>query len=63
MTKPKFKVGQVVRLTPGGFGRRGVGVSYEIMRLRPFSEGEFHYFVRNRSDAHERSVRESEIVA
>jgi hypothetical protein len=33
------------------------------MRLRPFSEGEFHYFVRNRSDAHERSVRVSEIVA
>jgi hypothetical protein len=46
MTKPKFKVGQTVRLTPDGFGRRGVGVSYEVVRIRPFSEGEFHYHVR-----------------
>ena len=62
MTKPKFKVGQTVRLTPDGFGRRGVGVSYEVVRIRPFSEGEFHYHVRTRSDSHERAVRESEIV-
>ena len=63
MSKPKFKVGQTVRLKPGGFGRRGVGATYEVVRLRPFSEGEFHYYVKNRGDTHERAVRESEIIA
>ncbi len=63
MPKPKFKVGQLVRLAPGGFGRLAAGGSYEIMRIRPFSEGEYHYFVKSRNESHERSVREGELVA
>ena len=62
MPAPKFKVGQIVRLALDGFGRHAAGGEYEIVRIRPFSEGEYHYFVKSRSEAHERAVREGQLV-
>ena len=63
MPKPKFKIGQTVRLTLDGFGRLAAGGSNEIVRIRPFSDGEYHYFVKSRNESHERSVREGQLVA
>lgn len=63
MSKPKFKIGQRVRLALDGFGRLAAGGEYEIVRIRPFSDGEYHYFVKSRTEAHERSVREGQLVA
>jgi hypothetical protein len=63
MPRPKFKVGQTVRLALDGFGRLAAGGAYEVVRIRPFSDGEYHYFVKSRSESHERSVREGQLVA
>jgi hypothetical protein len=63
MPKPKFKIGQRVRLALDSFGRLAVGGEYEIVRIRPFSEGEYHYFVKSPNENHERSVREGQLIA
>jgi hypothetical protein len=59
----KFKIGQVVYFRPK---RSSSPLSappgpYQIMRLLPAAEGEFHYVIRSANEDHERVARESEI--
>ncbi len=62
MPKPRFRVGQTVRLILDGFGRLAAGGAYEIVRVRPFSDGEYHYFVKSRNESYERAVREGQLI-
>jgi hypothetical protein len=61
----KYQVRQLVRLVRPGFSGTRTSSSgiYEVVRLMPADEtGEFSYRIKS-SDAGERAVRESEIMA
>jgi hypothetical protein len=57
----KFKLGQAVEYYPsrGLFAPHG---QYVISAVLPERDGEFQYHIKHPSEAHERAVRESELV-
>jgi hypothetical protein len=59
--KPKYKVGQMVRLAVGSLSRPAHSSAYEIMHVRPLSDNEYHYVVKNRDEAYQRCVREGQL--
>jgi hypothetical protein len=59
--KPKYKVGQMVRLAAGSLSRPAHSSAYEIMHVRPLSDNEYHYVVKNRDEAYQRCVREGQL--
>jgi len=59
--KPKYKVGQMVHLTADGLSRPVQSSAYEILLVRPLSDDEFHYVIKNRDEVYRRSVREGRL--
>ena len=57
----KFKVGQTVDLIATTFRPAAAG-HYEIVALRPADGENPQYRIKNKSEAHERVVFESELV-
>jgi len=59
----KFKIGQVVYFRPK-ISSAPVFASpgpYQIIRLRPATEGEFQYVIRSTNEDHERVAMEGEL--
>jgi hypothetical protein len=60
MPDHKFRVGEIVRLSP--FITRNVpGGSYEVIKQLPERSGELEYRIKSMNEPHERVVRESEL--
>jgi hypothetical protein len=57
----KFRVGQTVELIASTFRSAATG-DYEIIGLRPVDGGNPQYIVKNRHEAHERVVSESDLL-
>jgi len=61
MSKPKFKIGQLVLLSPRGFARNERYVVIKVLRAE---DGEFYYRIRDRAEeSQELIVKESELLA
>jgi len=58
MPTHKFRIGQLVQVTPA-ISRNIPGGTYEIVKQLPESHGEFEYRVKSINEPHERIVRES----
>jgi len=58
----KFKVGQTVDLIPSVFRSAARG-AYQIVGLRPAQDGSTQYRIKSKSEAHERVVSESDLIA
>ena len=56
----KFKIGQIVRFTPGAHERSWGGM-YQVVACLPEERGDQHYRIKSVKDAHQRVVRESQI--
>ncbi|HEY4773601.1 MAG TPA: hypothetical protein VIH40_02180 [Xanthobacteraceae bacterium] len=61
MTTHRFRVGETVQLIEGTRYLAPAAGAYEVVRQLPDSEGEPHYRVKSRSEAHERVVKESQL--
>jgi hypothetical protein len=57
----KFKIGQTVDLIPSTARSAALG-HYEIIALRPSDGGTPQYRIKNKSEAHERVVSESDLI-
>jgi hypothetical protein len=60
MATHKFRVGQIVQLTPA-VNRNVPGGSYEVTKQLPDISGEFEYRIKSVNEPHERVARESEL--
>ena len=61
MADHKFQIGQAVEFFPNrGVDHKARG-QYTIVRLLPMDGNTPQYRIRNRSDGHERMVRENEL--
>ncbi|HWT30376.1 MAG TPA: hypothetical protein VN240_05035 [Propylenella sp.] len=58
----KFKIGQMVRFTPGAHERSWGGM-YQVVACLPEERGDQQYRIKSVKDAHQRVVRESQIGA
>jgi hypothetical protein len=56
----KFKIGQIVRFTPGAHERSWGGM-YQVVACLPEERGDRQYRIKSVKDAHQRVVRESQI--
>jgi hypothetical protein len=56
----RFRIGQLVRFTPG-MHERSYGGTYRIVARLPEERGEMQYRIKNTKDEHERVVREAQI--
>ena len=61
MTAHRFRVGETVQLVEGSRYLAPAVGGYEIVRQMPNSDGEPHYRVKSRGEAHERVVKESQL--
>ena len=61
MPKHKFKIGQMVELSPA-IGRNMPGGVYEIIKELPERRGEYEYRIKSINEPHERVVREIELL-
>ena len=61
MPNHKFKIGQMVELSPA-FGRNMPGGVDEIIKELPESRGEYEYRIKSINEPHERVVREIELL-
>ena len=60
MATHKFKIGQIVFLSPS-FGHNIPAGTYIITKRMPEHHGEFEYQVRSSNEPHERVVRENQL--
>ena len=56
----KFKIGQMVRFTPGAH-ERGFGGVYRVEARLPEERGDFQYRIKRVDSEHQRVVREEQI--
>jgi hypothetical protein len=57
----KFKIGQTVELIPSTFRSAARG-NYEIVSLRPSDGGNPQYWIKSRSENHQRVASESDLI-
>jgi hypothetical protein len=60
MANHKFRVGQIVQLTPA-LSRNVPGGAYQVTKQLPDIGGEFEYRIKSVNEPHERVARESEL--
>ena len=60
MPSHKFRIGQLVQLTPA-ISRNIPGGTFEITKELPERDGEFEYRIKSTNEPHERVARESEL--
>jgi hypothetical protein len=58
----KYKIGQLVRFTPGAHERNWAGL-FHVMAKLPEERGDQQYRIKSVKDEHQRVVRESQIAA
>ena len=61
MPNHKFRIGQHVNLLPP-ISRHASGGVYVVTKQLPQNAGEYEYRIKSINEAHERVVRESELV-
>lgn len=62
MAHHKFKVGQMVDLSPSRASIPASGPAYKILRLLPQEGGEYFYGIKTITEAFEQIVKESKLV-
>ena len=60
MPNYKFRIGQLVRLSPAA-SRNASGGVYAVTKQLPENAGEYKYRIKSTNEPHERLVRESEL--
>ena len=63
MAEHKFRIGQVVQFVPGRGIEQSAKGRYTIVRLLPPEGNAPQYRIKNKTDGHERMVREGELAA
>ena len=61
MARHKFKLGQVVRYSPGKMQEMASAGDYKVTRLLPFEGGELQYRVKHAAEAFERVAGERQL--
>ena len=63
MSEHKFRLGQIVRFYPSGWGSSAPHGPYAVTAALPERDGEFQYRIKSIVEPHERAAAESELRA